>query len=109
MTFDFIRNWQQNHVKMRVIGRSCHGADTNSATRSHSWPREVYRTLTHNAATTTSAGVKVRTSVKGGKVIGLNHNQAGSVGLKVRTSVKAGTNGHNHNQTESAGLKVRTS
>jgi hypothetical protein len=37
----FIRNWQQNHVKTRVIGHSCRWADTTCSTMSHSWPREV--------------------------------------------------------------------
>jgi hypothetical protein len=47
--------------------------------------------------TTTTQGLKVRTSIKAGGM-GLNHNQTLVRGLKVRTGTKAGAL-NNHNQT----------
>ena len=59
---------------------------------------------TNNIPTTTTTGLKVKTSIKAGGRL-LNHNEtlvrdpAKRTGLKVKTSIKAGGRNINHNET----------
>jgi hypothetical protein len=65
----------------------------------------------HNqTAVRSSEGLRVRSNVKAGGIIG-NHSQTAVRAVHVRSSVKAGGLGANHNQTtvrSSEGLRVRS-
>ena len=48
-------------------------------------------------AQSAASGLKVRTSIKSGR-LATNHNEAAKSGLKVRTNLRAGHLASNHNQ-----------